>query len=74
MRWLRTALNAAHGRPTQEAASDYYDDELVRMVEDFQRQHRLHVDGVAGVQTQMVLDTLSNAAGAPLLIAEAGQG
>jgi general secretion pathway protein A len=74
VRWLRATLNAVHGRPTTDAASDYYDDELVRMVEDFQRRHRLHVDGVAGVQTQMVLDTLNNAAGAPLLIAQAGQG
>ena len=30
------------------------------MVEDFQRQHRLNVDGIAGVQTQIVLDTLNN--------------
>ncbi|HEX2492241.1 MAG TPA: AAA family ATPase [Steroidobacter sp.] len=68
VRWLRDSLNKVHGRPAQNATSDYYDDELVRMVEDFQRQHRLHVDGVAGVQTLMVLDTLSNAADAPLLI------
>jgi general secretion pathway protein A len=74
VRWLRTTLNAVHGRPTEETASDYYDDELVRMVEDFQRRHRLHVDGVAGVQTQMVLDTLNNAQGAPLLVGQAGQG
>jgi murein L,D-transpeptidase YcbB/YkuD len=58
----------------EETTSDYYDDELVRMVEDFQRRHRLHVDGVAGVQTQMVLDTLNNAPGAPLLVDQAGQG
>ena len=32
------------------------------MVEDFQRQHRLNVDGIAGVQTQIVLDTLNNPA------------
>jgi general secretion pathway protein A len=41
-------------------------------VEDFQRSHRLTVDGIAGVQTQIVLDTLSNTAGAPLLIAQTG--
>jgi hypothetical protein len=39
------------------------------MVEDFQRQHRLNVDGIAGVQTQIVLDTLNNSGGAPLLVA-----
>jgi hypothetical protein len=41
-------------------------------VEDFQRTHRLNVDGIAGVQTQIVLDTLSNTTGAPLLIAQSG--
>ena len=33
----------------------------MRLVQDFQRQHRLAVDGVAGVQTQIVLDTALNA-------------
>ena len=51
---------------SDDTASDYYDEELVRMVEDFQRQHRLNVDGIAGVQTQIVLDTLNNTRGAPL--------
>lgn len=71
VRWLRAALNNASGQPTDMGASDYYDEELVRMVEDFQRRHRLTVDGVAGVQTQLVLDTLSNAGDAPLLLASA---
>ena len=70
VRWLRRSLNTVQGRK-EAAASDYYDDELVKMVEDFQRQHRLNVDGVAGVQTQIVLDTLSNTAGSPLLMAQA---
>ena len=74
VRWLRNSLEVAHGRPPQEAPNDYYDDELVRMVEDFQRKHRLHVDGVAGVQTQMVLDTLNNPEGAPVLIAQTAEG
>jgi peptidoglycan hydrolase-like protein with peptidoglycan-binding domain len=34
-----------------------YDDQLIRLVEDFQREHRLSVDGIAGVQTQIALDT-----------------
>ena len=74
VRWLRNSLNAVHGQPPQEAASDYYDAELVRMVEDFQRKFRLHVDGVAGVQTQMVLDALNNSPGAPKLIGESTAG
>ncbi|MDY0065493.1 MAG: AAA family ATPase [Steroidobacteraceae bacterium] len=75
VRWLRSSLQAVEGRgDASQAASDYYDEELVRMVEDFQRRHRLRVDGVAGVQTQMVLDTLTNQAGAPLLVAQTGEG
>jgi general secretion pathway protein A len=70
VRWLRSSLNTVHGRGNDGPASDVYDEELVRMVEDFQRQHRLHVDGIAGVQTQMLLDTLNNSEGAPLLIAQ----
>jgi general secretion pathway protein A len=71
VRWLRDSLNTAHGRSKVDNSSDYYDEELVRMVEEFQRQHRLNVDGIAGVQTQIVLDTLNNTGGAPLLIAQA---
>lgn len=70
VRWLRSTLNSVHGRPQEAVTSDYYDEELVHMVEDFQRLHRLNVDGIAGVQTQMVLDTLSNSGGAPLLVAQ----
>lgn len=70
VRWLRDSLNTVQGRIPKGVSSDYYDEELVRMVEDFQRQHRLNVDGIAGVQTQIVLDTLNNPAGAPLLLAQ----
>jgi general secretion pathway protein A len=69
--WLRHSLNSIQGRPKEESASDYYDEDLVQMVEDFQRQHRLNVDGVAGAQTQILIDALSNPAGAPLLVAQA---
>jgi len=71
VRWLRNSLNTVHGKSGGGDSSDYYDEELVKMVEDFQRQHRLNVDGIAGVQTQIVLDTLNNSAGAPLLVAQA---
>ena len=74
VRWLRSSLDVAHGRTPGETVNDVYDEELVRRVEDFQRKHRLHVDGVAGVQTQMVLDTLNNASGAPTLVGESTEG
>ena len=70
VRWLRDSLNIVQGRSPTGVTSDYYDNDLVRMVEDFQRQHRLNVDGIAGVQTQIVIDTLNNPAGAPLLLAQ----
>jgi general secretion pathway protein A len=69
VRWLRRSLNSLQGR-ADSPASDYYDQELVKMVEDFQRRHRLHVDGIAGVQTQMVIDTLSSTLGGPMLLAQ----
>jgi general secretion pathway protein A len=74
VRWLRNQLNTVRGTAGSAPASDYYDEDLVKMVEDFQRQHRLNVDGIAGVQTQIVLDALGNSGGAPVLIAQAGSG
>jgi general secretion pathway protein A len=71
VRWLRTKLNTVAGKPEGAPASDYYDEDLVKMVEDFQRQYRLNVDGIAGVQTQIVLDALGNAPGTPVLVAQA---
>ncbi len=72
VRWLRKSLNALQGTPVHEPISDFYDESLAQMVEDFQRQHRLTADGIAGVQTQIVLDTLTNTPGAPLLTTQGG--
>jgi general secretion pathway protein A len=71
VRWLRDSLQQAQGLPGVAAATraDFYDEELTRLVQDFQRQHRLSADGVAGVQTQIVLDTLLNATGSPTIVA-----
>ena len=57
----------AQGLPQAPAVNDVYDDDLTRLVQEFQRQHRLNVDGVAGVHTQIVLDTVLNATGSPTL-------
>jgi general secretion pathway protein A len=67
VRWLRDNLRAAQGLPEARPASDFYDEELTRLVQDFQRTHRLNADGVAGVQTQIVLDTVLNPSGSPTL-------
>jgi len=74
VRWLRESLRSAQGLPKAPAGGDLYDDELTRLVQDFQRQHRLNVDGVAGVQTQIVLDTLLNATGSPTIVAQVAGG
>ena len=74
VRWLRESVRTAQGLPTTAPGSDVYDDELVRLVQDFQRQHRLAVDGVAGVQTQIALDTALNATGSPTIVPQAAGG
>jgi general secretion pathway protein A len=68
VRWLRDSVRAAQGLPAAPGG-DVYDQELVGLVQDFQRQHRLAVDGVAGMQTQIVLDTVLNATGSPTIVA-----
>ncbi|HVN42483.1 MAG TPA: AAA family ATPase [Steroidobacteraceae bacterium] len=75
VRWLRNSLRTAEGLPVgAKPGSDLYDDDLVRLVQDFQRQHRLNSDGVAGVQTQIVLDTVLNATSSPTIVAPAAGG
>ena len=74
VRWLRESLRAAQGLPPAPAGNDVYDEELGQLVQDFQRQHRLTVDGVAGVQTQIVLDTVLSATGSPTIVAPTAGG
>jgi general secretion pathway protein A len=74
VRWLRESLRAAQGLPAVPAGSDLYDEELTRLVQEFQRQNRLAVDGVAGVQTQIALDTALNATGSPTIVASPAAG
>jgi len=72
---LRRSLEQVAGLSPADASSDRYDASLVRLVEDFQRSRRLHVDGIAGLQTQLALDAAMPAAGTPRLItASAGEG
>lgn len=74
VRWLRQSLEKVRGVPPSASASDLFDTGLTRLVEDFQRQHRLAVDGIAGLQTQMVLDTALALPGTPLLSPPAAHG
>jgi general secretion pathway protein A len=68
VRWLHESLLIAQNLPASPAPGDLYDEELTRLVQDFQRDHRLAIDGLAGVQTQIVLDTVLNATGSPTII------
>ena len=75
VRWLRQGLEQLGGLPASSPPRDVFDEELQRLVEDFQRSRRLSVDGIAGVQTQLVLDAALGAPGTPTLAgarAEAG--
>jgi general secretion pathway protein A len=68
--WLRQSLAAIDPRyATAASASDSYDDELEQQVRAFQRDHRLEVDGLAGRQTQIIINTLLAPDGLPSLAA-----
>jgi len=69
VRWLRQSLERlAHvdpGTPT----SDVFDAELTGLVREFQRQHQLSVDGIAGRETQIALAGAVAGPDVPLLSA-----
>jgi general secretion pathway protein A len=67
VRWLRRSLNALGGVASDPEHADVYDQELAIAVQNFQREHRLNVDGIAGLQTQVVLDTALADPNSPLL-------
>jgi general secretion pathway protein A len=74
VRWLRRSLNALAGGSSDPEHADVYDQELAIAVQNFQREHRLNVDGIAGVQTQVVLDTALADPNSPLLLPNALRG
>jgi general secretion pathway protein A len=67
VRWLRESLRRVQGARGDSPASDVFDADLSQLVRDFQRQHRLTVDGIAGVQTQIVLASAIAPADSPSL-------
>jgi len=70
VRWLRQSLQRLQGVPSDGAPlSDVFDADLTAQVREFQRQHQLTVDGIAGVQTQIALAATQAAPNTPLLSA-----
>ncbi|HYC08081.1 MAG TPA: AAA family ATPase [Steroidobacteraceae bacterium] len=69
VRWLRQSLEKLHGGRVATPVSDVFDAELISLVREFQRQHQLTVDGIAGVQTQIALASAVAGPDAPLLSA-----
>ncbi|NIR62046.1 MAG: peptidoglycan-binding protein [Gammaproteobacteria bacterium] len=56
---MRESLAAIDDRYRAEPLdSSIYDAELEQRVIDFQRDHRLDVDGLAGQQTQIIINSL----------------
>ncbi len=68
--WLRQSLAAIDERYAAEpASSDVYDQALEDRVRAFQRDQRLAVDGFAGRQTQIIINSLLAADDVPRLTA-----
>jgi len=74
VRWLRRSLNALQGPATEPVRSDLFDRDLAVAVENFQREHRLNVDGIAGIQTQIMLETALADPDSPLLLQSGERG
>jgi general secretion pathway protein A len=67
--WLRRSLaeiDPAYAAPPLD--SDVYDNALAGRVREFQRDNRLDVDGIAGHQTQIIINTLLAPDGTPRLV------
>jgi hypothetical protein len=69
VRWLRRSLEKLSGASDSAPASDVYDAGLTSLVRQFQRNHRLTVDGIAGVRTQIALAGALASPGSPFLTA-----
>jgi len=66
--WLRNSLAAIDQRyASGDAGVEIFDDELEQIVRLFQRDHRLDVDGLAGQQTQIIINSLLAVEGTPRL-------
>jgi general secretion pathway protein A len=67
--WLRRSVEKLAGVSDSDSPSNVYDAGLASLVRRFQRSHRLTVDGIAGVRTQVALAGALASPGSPLLTA-----
>ena len=67
--WLRRSLEKLAGVSDPGPANDLYDASLTKLVRQFQLSHRLTVDGIAGLKTQVALAGALASPGSPLLTA-----
>jgi general secretion pathway protein A len=59
IQWLRQSLAALDRNTTVVSGTpESFDDELVEQLQAFQRKHRLEADGIAGLKTQIILNSL----------------
>ena len=66
--WLRESLATIDPRYTAEPlSSNVYDSNLAQQVRAFQRDRRLDVDGLAGKQTQIIINSLLETDNTPRL-------
>ena len=66
--WLRDSLAALSGEePVEGGPGDFFDADLEARLRQFQRQQRLQVDGLAGEQTQIIINSVLNQGTTPTL-------
>jgi general secretion pathway protein A len=69
VRTLRRHLHQVTGLPAPDNTADVYDESLQTLVVQFQRRNGITPDGIAGTQTQALLDAALLPSGTPLLSA-----
>jgi general secretion pathway protein A len=67
---LQQSLRASGNAPAQPA-NGIYDAELMRLVAEFQRRHRLEPDGIADIPTQVMIDSALPTESPRLIVATA---
>ena len=70
VRWLRDSLSAINpGYDSRSVDVDLFDEDLEAQLRNFQRRNRLKVDGVAGQQTLIIINSRLVQQGTPRLTA-----